>query len=240
MGAVHFTVTSSEHDYSPGSDQHSWVLADLSSVDRSVTPWIVFTSHRPLYTAACSNLPLQHACQIESPVFQALQVAWEDVLILHNVTLAATAHIHYYERTCAVAHGVCANSSSSPASPRAAAAAQVKPQPAPAGAPVYIVVGPAGAMLLLMRACRVSRNLSRSLWTRQMPTYTHLFPFQIAKSTTAATLTYNPRPLRSTHHTVAGAPPSLLDRISDRRFWVFRHPCQREPLPLSIHGGRLW
>ena len=172
MGAVHFTVTSSEHDYSPGSDQHNWVLADLSSVDRTLTPWIVFTSHRPLYTAACSNLPLQHACQIESPVFQALQVAWEDVLIQHNVTLAATAHIHYYERTCAVAHGVCANSSSSPASPRAAAAAQVKPQPAPMGAPVYIVVGPAGAMLLLMALAvfrvthRVRAGLVEFLQTR--------------------------------------------------------------------------
>ena len=222
MGAVHFTVTSSEHDYSPGSDQHSWVLADLSSVDRSVTPWIVFTSHRPLYTAACSNLPLQHACQIESPVFQALQVAWEDVLIQHNVTLAATAHIHYYERTCAVAHGVCANSSSSPASPRAAAAAQVKPQPAPAGAPVYIVVGPAGVMLLLMRACRVSRNLSRSHWTRQMPAYTHLFPFQITKSTTAAT----PPPPRHRRHAHLQPPPPQEHPS---------HRCRCPPIPLGPH-----
>jgi len=154
MGSVHFTVTSSEHDYTPGSPQHNWVLADLSSIDRSITPWIVFTSHRPLYTAACVSLPLQHACQIESPVFQALQVAWEDVLIANNVTLVATAHIHYYERTCAVAHGVCANASSHPASPHdtaaaaaaaASAAAQVKAQPAPSGAPIYVVVGPAGA-----------------------------------------------------------------------------------------------
>jgi hypothetical protein len=136
---------SQEHDYSPGSEQHDWVLADLSQVDRSVTPWIVFTSHRPLYTAACSNLPLQRACQIESPVFDALQAAWEDVLIQHNVTLAATAHIHYYERTCPVAHGVCAGNVS------AASPATALPQPAPAGAPIYVVVGPSGALVLYHR-----------------------------------------------------------------------------------------
>jgi hypothetical protein len=104
MGAVHFTVTSSEHDFTPGSDQQNWVLS----------PWIVFTSHRPLYITACANLPLQHTCSIESPMFQALQVAWEDVLIQHNVTLVATAHIHYYERSCPVAHGVCVNDGSAP------------------------------------------------------------------------------------------------------------------------------
>lgn len=96
-----------------------------------------------MYTAACSNLPLQHACQIESPVFQALQSAWEDVLIQHNVTLAATAHIHYYERTCPVAHGVCVgNVSAAPST--AAAPTALQPQPAPSGAPIYVVVGPAG------------------------------------------------------------------------------------------------
>lgn len=152
MGAVHFTVTSSEHDYTPGSDQHNWVLRDLSAVDRSLTPWIVFTSHRPLYTAACANLPLQHACSIESPVFQALQVAWEDVLIQHNVTLVATAHIHYYERSCPVAHGVCVNASSDGSAPFASSAA-------PVGAPVYVVVGPAGIASASLRRplCHSSR-----------------------------------------------------------------------------------
>jgi hypothetical protein len=112
-----------------------------------VTPWIVFTSHRPLYTAACSNLPLQHACQIESPVFLALQAAWEDVLIKFNVTLAATAHIHYYERTCPVAHGVCIANLSHTSS-AAETFASLLPVPAPAGAPIYVVVGPAGACIL--------------------------------------------------------------------------------------------
>jgi hypothetical protein len=147
MGAIHFTVTSSEHDYTPGSEQYEWVLADLAAVNRSVTPWIVFTSHRPLYTAACVNMPLQHACQIESPVFQALQAAWEDVLIQNNVTLVATAHIHYFERTCAVAHGVCFSSSSTASERASTSPLNTQPQPAPSGAPVYIVVGPAGSFL---------------------------------------------------------------------------------------------
>ena len=123
----------------------------IAHCTRPPHPALCFCNNLNMYTAACAALPLQHACQIESPVFQALQVAWEDVLIQYNVTLAATAHIHYYERTCAVAHGVCVNSSSLAPSQHAASPASVQPQPAPIGAPVYVVVGPAGCLLALYR-----------------------------------------------------------------------------------------
>lgn len=48
-GVVHFTILSSEHDLSPSSAQHQWLQADLASVDRCVTPWLVVASHRPMY-----------------------------------------------------------------------------------------------------------------------------------------------------------------------------------------------
>ena len=32
--------------------QYDWLVSDLSSVDRSVTPWVVLYGHRPMY---CTN-----------------------------------------------------------------------------------------------------------------------------------------------------------------------------------------
>ena len=40
---------SSEHDFHVGSKQYQWLEADLQSVDRSVTPWIIFGAHRAMY-----------------------------------------------------------------------------------------------------------------------------------------------------------------------------------------------
>ena len=40
---------SSEHDFHVGSKQYQWIEEDLKSVDRSVTPWIIFGSHRAMY-----------------------------------------------------------------------------------------------------------------------------------------------------------------------------------------------
>lgn len=39
---------SSEHDIEPGSRQHLWLDADLAAVDRSITPWVIVTAHRPM------------------------------------------------------------------------------------------------------------------------------------------------------------------------------------------------
>jgi len=38
----------------PGSPQYEWLVEDLESVDRSVTPWVFVTSHFPLYHAAAA------------------------------------------------------------------------------------------------------------------------------------------------------------------------------------------
>ena len=49
IGPVHVIFASSEHDYHPGSEQYAFLLRDLSSVNRSATPFTVFTGHRPMY-----------------------------------------------------------------------------------------------------------------------------------------------------------------------------------------------
>ena len=50
-GSVHFTMISTEHDLSPGSVQYLWLEKDLASVDRSRTPWLVVSGHRPMYNS---------------------------------------------------------------------------------------------------------------------------------------------------------------------------------------------
>jgi len=45
-GLVHYVVMSTEHDFYQGSEQYYWIANHLASVDRSATPWLVFTGHR--------------------------------------------------------------------------------------------------------------------------------------------------------------------------------------------------
>lgn len=97
FGPVHFTVFSSEHDYTPGSPQHDWIQAELQRVDRSVTPWLIVASHRPAYTAS-ENVSVQ-----EGPAFKMIRRSIEPLLLQYKVDIYVGAHIHFYERTCPMA-----------------------------------------------------------------------------------------------------------------------------------------
>ena len=44
---VHFVMLNSYMDYNASSDQYEWLLKDLATVDRRVTPWIVVSMHAP-------------------------------------------------------------------------------------------------------------------------------------------------------------------------------------------------
>ena len=49
VGLIHFVGISTEHNYTIGSDQWLWLEKDLKSVNREVTPWIIFGGHRAMY-----------------------------------------------------------------------------------------------------------------------------------------------------------------------------------------------
>ena len=51
-GMVHFIMMSTEHDFSPESQQYLWLEKDLQSVDRSKTPWVIIGGHRAMYCSA--------------------------------------------------------------------------------------------------------------------------------------------------------------------------------------------
>ncbi|KAB1216264.1 putative inactive purple acid phosphatase 27 [Morella rubra] len=97
QGSVHFTVISTEHDWSVGSGQYNWMAADMASVDRSVTPWLIFMEHRPMYTST----------NADTSVDSSFVAAVEPLLLQYQVDLVLSGHVHNYERTCAVYQGQC-------------------------------------------------------------------------------------------------------------------------------------
>ena len=99
-GNVHVIMMDSEHDWQSGSNQYIWLDADLASVDRSKTPWVVFTSHRPVYTT--------QLCETGTYIISTfMRHALDPLFEKYKVNLALVAHTHAYERTCLIKNGEC-------------------------------------------------------------------------------------------------------------------------------------
>ncbi|KAL3719135.1 hypothetical protein ACJRO7_004135 [Eucalyptus globulus] len=96
QASVHFTVISTEHDWSENSEQYQWMKGDMASVDRSKTPWLVFMGHRPMYTSG-------HGLGAD-PIFLD---AVEPLLLDNKADLVLFGHMHNYERTCSVFQNEC-------------------------------------------------------------------------------------------------------------------------------------
>ncbi|KAJ0957147.1 putative phosphodiesterase I [Helianthus annuus] len=94
QGSVHFVVISTEHDWSKSSEQYQWMSKDMASVDRSRTPWVIFTGHRPMYSS-CGSVDPRFLLQVEP------------LLLTNKVDLVLFGHVHNYERTCAVYRNQC-------------------------------------------------------------------------------------------------------------------------------------
>lgn len=91
---------STEHDYTLGSAQYAWLVGALQAVDRSVTPWLVFSGHRPMYVANTKY-------QDDNEQAAALRKYIEPLLLKYEVDLALWAHFHAYVRTCPLLNGTC-------------------------------------------------------------------------------------------------------------------------------------
>jgi hypothetical protein len=94
QGTVHFTVISTEHDWSNTSEQYQWMKMDMASVDRSKTPWLIFAGHRQMYSSSSSG---------DSDFVNSI----EPLLFDNQVDLAIFGHVHNYERTCGVYRNKC-------------------------------------------------------------------------------------------------------------------------------------
>lgn len=120
---IHFTMISTEHNFSNGSAQQQWIIEDLkkAAANRKNVPWIVVVGHRPLY---CTDLVLLKRCNEEAPVFRSY-LEW--ILNMFKVDVYISGHNHQYERSFPVYHL------------KATQKDYIDPK-----APVYIVDGAAG------------------------------------------------------------------------------------------------
>ena len=102
-GSVHFVLMSTEHDFGPQSAQYKFLDDHMSKVDRSVTPWLVFAGHRPMYVDSTNNNPGDG----DQPVAAELRATIEPLLKKYKVDLALWGHHHSYQRTCPLYQGAC-------------------------------------------------------------------------------------------------------------------------------------
>lgn len=121
-GVVHFLYISTETDFLRGSDQYKFIKADLESVDRNKTPYVVVQGHRPMYTTS-NELR-------DTPMRERMLEHLEPLLVQNNVTLALWGHVHRYERFCPMANFKCVDVTSNFTSK--------------GGAPVHVVIGMGG------------------------------------------------------------------------------------------------
>ncbi|CAK9192348.1 unnamed protein product [Sphagnum jensenii] len=103
-GPVHFTVMSTENNWTAGSEQYNWIQSDLASVNRSSTPWLIFTGHRPAYSSYQNSIIDDIT---GTAVDTSFPLAIEPLLLNAKVDLAVWGHVHNYERTCAVYQSKC-------------------------------------------------------------------------------------------------------------------------------------
>eukprot|EP00898_Chlorokybus_atmophyticus_P000731 jgi/Chlat1/1659/Chrsp127S01953 len=102
-GNVHVVQLSTEHDFMEGSAQLRWLKADLRAVKRTKTPWVVVTSHRPMY---CSQVRPPNNT-VEWQIADHMRESIEPLLYKYQVDLWLAGHYHSYQRTCVVHQQQC-------------------------------------------------------------------------------------------------------------------------------------
>lgn len=128
LGPVRFIQYSSEHDLRPGSEQHGFISSELAAANRSVTPWLIVSGHRPLYISSTNDWWPNG----DQPAAEEARQALEQLLYDNQVDLTLHGHHHSYQRSCPVFKGSCLGLSEEDGSPLA---------------PVHLVTGNAGASL---------------------------------------------------------------------------------------------
>lgn len=142
-GQVHIIVMSTEHDFNKGTDQYAFLEAEFGRVDRSVTPWVIFTGHRPMYED--SSDPSSDSGMT------ALRTALEELLYDNRVDLVLWGHNHSYQRTCKVHNLKCGATSNTTAPAVATPSSDITPAANTTAdsfaGPVHAVIGMAGYWL---------------------------------------------------------------------------------------------
>ena len=99
VGLIHFVGMSTEHDFSECSEQYQFLEADLASVDRSITPWIIFNGHRAMYINSDYDDPVPTS---DGTVMTRLIDNIEPLLFKYRVNAGFWGHNHVFQRQSAV------------------------------------------------------------------------------------------------------------------------------------------
>ena len=98
IGLIHFVGMSTEHNFTVGSEQWEFLKNDLESVNRTITPWIIFGGHRAMYLN--SNYGGNPTSDIA--VMNSMIENLEPLLIDNKVDLGFYGHNHVVQRHSAV------------------------------------------------------------------------------------------------------------------------------------------
>ncbi|PKA61256.1 Purple acid phosphatase 15 [Apostasia shenzhenica] len=88
-GGIHFIMLGAYISYNKSGEQYKWLLRDLASVDRKVTPWLIASWHPPWYSTYVS-----HYREAE-----CMRVQMEELLFSYGVDVVFNGHVHAYERS---------------------------------------------------------------------------------------------------------------------------------------------
>ena len=96
FGPSKHIVLSSYSSFLPGSTQYQWLLSELESVDRSITPWLIVMLHCPVYTSFKT-----HTNEI---FISEARVHLEPIFLKYVVNFVIAGHIHSYMRSVPMAN----------------------------------------------------------------------------------------------------------------------------------------
>ena len=85
QGPVHFIMMNTEKDAAKGSRQYEFIESDLKGVNRSLTPWVIFAGHRPMYSSPYTGKGVNFRAKWWLDI--------EDLLVEHKVDLCLWGHI---------------------------------------------------------------------------------------------------------------------------------------------------
>lgn len=98
-GQVHFIFLSFEHDFTKNSIQYNWLRYDFQNINRERTPFIIVSSHRPMYCTG--NYTGDYIMTIN------IQRELDDLFAEFKPHIFFSGHYHSYERTCPMSHYKC-------------------------------------------------------------------------------------------------------------------------------------
>jgi hypothetical protein len=105
MGSIHIVMLDTELSCGKGSEQLRWLETDLKAVNRSRTPWVVVTGHRPMYWVLMNNV--QGPDLSNEFCLDASNSGIETLLLENEVDLCLWGHVHNALATCPVYQGKC-------------------------------------------------------------------------------------------------------------------------------------